>query len=195
VLLVGVGAACLAIAVALKGEGSLWLLGAWLLLMFLVNWGYFAVLEIVMGGQTLGKRALSMRVVGLDGGAPSTAALVVRNLLRGVDNFIGVILVAVDPMARRLGDRLAGTVVVHDRSQRRPTLVIGRTPGTWGAPEVAVVEAFLERAETLEPARAELLARRILAWVERDQANLLDGLDSSHSPVVQVRRALRVESQ
>jgi uncharacterized RDD family membrane protein YckC len=74
--------------------------------LFCIYWGYFALFEIVWSGQTPGK---------LD----ATAAIL-RNLLRAVDFLpalygVGVATMVLNRHSRRLGDLLAGTVVVHER--------------------------------------------------------------------------------
>jgi uncharacterized RDD family membrane protein YckC len=174
-----------------------WLDGDWgialvVVGLFLFEWGYFSILEVVTGGRTLGKRAVGLRVVTAEGAAPGAGALVTRNLVRSLDLLFGVPLMALDPLSRRLGDRLAGTVVVHDR-RRGPEQLLGRTPPGWGAREVAVVEAFLARAGELDdPARSREMAGRLLARVERDAPGLLDGVDRS-DPVRALREALQVE--
>jgi uncharacterized RDD family membrane protein YckC len=82
---------------------------------FLLEWGYFAVSEIASGGRTLGKRAVKLRVITAEGGTPRPGALLARNLVRSIDLLFGIPLMAIDPMSRRLGDRLAGTLGVHER--------------------------------------------------------------------------------
>ncbi len=191
VLAVAAVAAGMALATQL-GLGWGWVLGVVLLLLFLVQWGYFVACEVAMGGQSPGKLLVGLRVVNDDGGQPSTASLVVRNLLRVVDLFVGVVLMALDPRCRRLGDRLAGTVVVHER-RPEPQPVLGRVPRGWGGREVALVEALLERAPGLEPARAQRLAGRVLAWVERDEPGMLEGVEVTADAVATLRRAFRVE--
>jgi uncharacterized RDD family membrane protein YckC len=160
---------------------------------FLLDWGYFAGLEIGTGGRTLGKLALHLRVVTSEGGTPSPGALLIRNLVRSLDLVFGVVLMAIDPLSRRLGDRLAGTLVIHDR---RPEAgpVLGRVPPGWGPRELATVEAFLARAGTLEStALAWELADRILDRIRRDAPELLAGVDTRSDPVAAIRQALRVE--
>jgi uncharacterized RDD family membrane protein YckC len=174
-------------------DGGAWIIGLLTLVMFLLTWGAFAAMEIAMGGQTPGKRALELRVVANNGGTASTGALIVRNLLRVVDLWIGIVLMAVDPRARRLGDRLAGTIVVHERKPV-PRLIVGRVPAGWGDAERALVENFVERAPSLEPDRAHAIAHRILAWIRRDDPSLLVGDDPTKDPLVRVRLAFRVES-
>jgi uncharacterized RDD family membrane protein YckC len=68
----------------------------------------------VICGQSLGKMAFGLKVVGPDGGRPTRLALVIRNLLRVVDVALALPLVTVliSPLRQRVGDMVAGTVVV-----------------------------------------------------------------------------------
>lgn len=135
--------------------------------LFLLQWGYFAIFEIALSGQTPGKLAVGLRVVSYRGGRTTATALLVRNFLRSFDLFIGLPLMAVDRRARRLGDLVAGTLVVHRREAARDELRLGRYPAGWGAREVAVVEGFLRRARYMERSRAQGLADQILEWIVR----------------------------
>ncbi len=99
-------------------------LGAWataifLIAVFLLYWGYFLFFEILLNGQTPGKRYVRIRVARRSGAAATAADLAVRNLLRVVDG-LGVYAVAgicmfVTKRAQRLGDLAAGTVVVSEQ--------------------------------------------------------------------------------
>jgi uncharacterized RDD family membrane protein YckC len=160
---------------------------------FLLDWSYFAGFEIGTGGRTVGKMALGLRVVTAEGGSPGAGALLMRNLVRTVDLVFGVPLMAIDPWSRRLGDRLAGTLVVHDR-RRETAAVLGRVPPGWGARELAAVESFLARAGTLEDtASAWAMADRILDRIRRDAPELLAGVDTLRDPVAALRQALQAE--
>jgi uncharacterized RDD family membrane protein YckC len=179
-----------------------WLAPGWTVVLvvaglFLIDWGWFATQEILGGGRTLGKRLLKLRVVTAEGGTPAAGPLLIRNLVRSLDLLCGPLLMAIDPLSRRLGDRLAGTLVVHDR-ERETAPVLGRVPPGWGARELAVVEAFLARARTLgDPAVAREMAERILERIRRDAPELLAGVDSGLDPVADpvaaVRQALQAE--
>jgi len=180
---------------------ALWVSGTWAVAagvagIFLVEWGYFAGMEIATGGRTLGKMALRLRAVTAAGSEAGAGALLVRNLVRDVDYLAGVPLMAIDPLARRLGDRLAGTLVVHEA--RAPAVLLGRVPPGWGAREVATVESFLLRAGELRDAAArDELARRLLSRVERDAPELLAGLGrpAVEGPVGMLRLALAAEER
>lgn len=162
---------------------------------FLLQWGYFAAFEIASGGRTLGKMALHLRVVTAEGGTPGAGSFLIRNLLRSLDLLFGVPLMAIDPLARRLGDRLAGTLVVHERGAEAGP-VLGRVPPGWGPRELAAVESFLARAGGLQNADTAgtwEMADRILLRIRRDAPELLSGVDTRADPVAAIRQALQVE--
>ncbi len=92
--------------------------GAPALLMFLLALGYYVVMEARLG-WTLGKRAIGLKVVKLDGSALDWQASIIRNLLRVVDGLffylVGAIMVWTSKQRQRLGDRAAATLVVRGR--------------------------------------------------------------------------------
>ena len=151
-----------------------WGIGFWLLGCFALDYGYFAVQEIAFDGRTAGKRVFGLRVVARDGAAAGNGALLVRNLVRSIDVLFGVLLMALDPLSRRLGDRLAGTLVVHQRPAH-DDLLIARLPAGWGAAETQLVESYLRRARELEPAARLALGRRLERWVDERAPGFLPG--------------------
>lgn len=85
------------------------------LLVGIVAYLYRFVMEVFFNGQTVGKMALSIKVVKLDGSTPSIAAYFLRWLLELIDFTItglAVILIILTKNGQRLGDLLAGTTVV-----------------------------------------------------------------------------------
>lgn len=156
-----------------------WILAAMLLGMFVVQWGYFAVLEIVMRGRTPGKAAIGLRVMSSDGTRASTAAILIRNLLRSLDLLIGVPIMVIHRESLRLGDLVAGTIVIHQRDEElsaRP--LMGRHPKSWSPREVGVVESFLDRARLMDKASAESLASRLLARLGSIEPGFLAGANA-----------------
>jgi uncharacterized RDD family membrane protein YckC len=104
---------------------------------------YFFLQE-ASSGQTIGKRALRLRVVQLDGSKANLGQIAVRNALRIFDAlplFYASGLVAVmwsGPGHRqRLGDKVAGTAVILQRGGRAH-----RTPG-WLLPTLTVASVLL----------------------------------------------------
>jgi uncharacterized RDD family membrane protein YckC len=117
-----VAAIIVSITVSLGSSAGIGLI---LVAYFLLSWGYQLGLEAMFNGQTLGKKALRLRVVS-DQGVPITAAqAVVRNLVGAAEGLIPFwYMLAISSMVltkkfQRLGDLAAGTmVIVEDRPWR-----------------------------------------------------------------------------
>lgn len=165
------------IPLSLFGKGGN---GLAMLLMFTLLWAYSVVCEVWLDGQTLGKRALGLRVVNADGTPVTWLPSVVRNLLRVVDALPGVYGVGlastlIDPHARRLGDIVAGTMVIHAQDlpagQQVPMLAALPLPLVLAADEQAALVEFAERAGQLTVQRQEELANLLTPLTgQRDTA-------------------------
>ncbi len=91
-----------------------------LLVYIVITFTYFIVAE-ALTGQTIGKRLTGIRVVGLDGTPIGWRQSTSRNLMRIVDSLpalyiVGIIVMARSDSLQRIGDRLAKTVVVTDKT-------------------------------------------------------------------------------
>lgn len=78
---------------------------------------YTLVSEILMGGQTLGKKAMGLRVIKLNGQFASPLDYMIRWLFRWIDIWmsifvIGSVLINSTQYGQRLGDILAGTTII-----------------------------------------------------------------------------------
>ncbi len=169
---------------------SLWAMGGWLrywepawnwstalliLVLFCLYWGYYAFFETVWKGQTPGKRYAQIRVI-KETGRPITAfEAIARNLVRVIDNLpgmyaVGVITMFLNRKNQRLGDFVAGTVVVHERKEEEP---LWNLPQNAQLPtyevsgltvqEIELIETFLARRLDLAPEVRRLNAERIAA--------------------------------
>lgn len=101
-----------------SGVGSL-AIAFFYLLYFFFQWGYFAFFECFRQGQSPGKRVLRIRVIKHNGEPLDVSTIVLRNLLRAVDgfpvmHFLAGIISILDKKSRRLGDIVAGTLVVQE---------------------------------------------------------------------------------
>ena len=81
----GLGTASFSLHGAVPAPTVLTLLGAGVVVLFLLFFGYFIFFETVWRGQTPGKRLLSLRVVRLGGARIGPSEAVIRNLLRIAD--------------------------------------------------------------------------------------------------------------
>ncbi|MCA3016426.1 MAG: RDD family protein [Myxococcaceae bacterium] len=96
------------------------------ILYFLVDWGYAIVLEGLWGGQTVGKRIFGLRVIQESGVRIGWVQALLRNLARPVDRLpvfylVGGLAAFLSPSQQRLGDLLAGTIVVRERRLKIPS--------------------------------------------------------------------------
>lgn len=141
--------------------------GLYMIAMFVVFWAYPIVLESAWRGQTIGKKAIGLRVVSADGAPLGWLAAITRNLLRTADMLpfgyaAGLVACLVDAHGRRLGDMVAGTLVVHVRADREhvpaPINAVFVPPVGLRPEEQAAVVAFGERAPQLTPSRQQELA-------------------------------------
>lgn len=175
------GAVAVAFFMAVGVSGALGFDGfsqaAIFILLFMLEWGYYVLFESIWNGSSPGKRAANLRVV-KEGGYPITFMdSVLRNLLRAADFLpsayaLGVVTMMTDRRFRRLGDRVAGTMVVVDerRHAAKPVLINPAPtkdeleglprPRLSGA-ELEAIELFLRRKDTLSPARELELAEMV----------------------------------
>jgi uncharacterized RDD family membrane protein YckC len=61
-------------------------LGLWLILYFVVEWGYYVVFDLIWDGQSPGKRLFELRVIKSAGHPIGFYDSVLRNLLRAADS-------------------------------------------------------------------------------------------------------------
>lgn len=161
------------------GGGSTALVIVYLFAVFAIIFIYPAAMETLWHGRTLGKAALGLRVVTREGApirfrhaAIRSALIVVDGLLLGPS--IGVIALLVSRDNQRVGDIVAGTLVVRERSGARPPL-----PAAFGIPlgcepyvdsldtsglrseDYEVMRTLLLRAPTFAPPIRYDLARQV----------------------------------
>jgi hypothetical protein len=157
------------------------------LAVFTIYWGYFVFFETIWSGQTPGKRRMRLRVVREDGRPVRFFEVLVRNLLRLTLDLlppptyaVGVVSIVFSPYSKRLGDYVAGTVVIKERATEAPSLEdiikisiiesarLERSassnfrldPRRLTGHEVRAIEAFLKRRYELpEHSRSRLAAR------------------------------------
>jgi uncharacterized RDD family membrane protein YckC len=164
------------------GSGELALLIE-IILGFILLAGYFLVSEAAWNGQTLGKRAARLRVVG-DHGEPLTLGqAAIRNLVRIVDFLpvfyaIGMLTLFINGRGKRLGDFAAGTLVVRDRERVSLYDLSSAPAGAVPAPQPAPSSIWATPASTPTtsvaangaPALDPGLRRLVVAYAARREA-------------------------
>lgn len=133
-------------------------------ILFAIYWGYFAFFESIWSGQTPGKRYAGIRVIKESGRPINAFDAIGRNLMRAVDGLpgiygVGLVCMMCNQQSRRLGDFVAGTVVVHEKPTEdvRPSWNISQQ-GASAAPgltqvspeELVLIETYLHRRWDLD---------------------------------------------
>jgi len=150
-------------------------------LVFLVIFGYPAAMETLWRGRTLGKAALGLRVVTVEGGPVRFRHAAIRSIMQLVDKVFpvapalpGTLAVLASQRNQRLGDMVAGTLVLRERSAAgRATAFSFIVPpalepyastldvSALGHQDYGAVRSFLLRAATLPPQVRHDLARTL----------------------------------
>lgn len=183
-LVVLIGGSMLTVALAsVMPKAGIWGFAVLVLLFFLIYFGYFAIFEIAWNGQTPGKRKVGIRVI-KDSGRPLTPAeAIARNLMRIIDVLpgfyaIGALSAAVSKQSKRLGDYVAGSLVVREASFKEvktvwhtaqaPSHVMSGTLGTANLSneEFMLIESYLNRRYELEPNVRFRMADEILQRIK-----------------------------
>jgi uncharacterized RDD family membrane protein YckC len=148
----------------------------------LIYFLYHPVVEVMMRGHTPGKRMAGVRILGRDGGQPSTTALLLRNVFRLIDSLPATYLVGLTTcfLTRqriRLGDMAAGTLLVLDNAAAEASLLrIERLAANskLSLDALELVDQVLERWESLESANRAQIARALLSRLDpkENAANL-----------------------
>lgn len=153
-----------------------WVTALFIFAFFCLYWGYFAIFEVFWNGQTPGKRQAKIRVITASGRPITVFEAISRNFLRAIDSqlgyMVGAITIAIDKNNRRLGDMVAGTVVVHEiqelgdsywyaQQNAAATTVSVEAVTAMTAQEFQLVETFLNRRLDLPYEQRQNTARTI----------------------------------
>jgi uncharacterized membrane protein SpoIIM required for sporulation/uncharacterized RDD family membrane protein YckC len=144
-----------------SGMSGAWAVAITVIFQFIILWGYYLLFEGLMDGQTPGKKMLGLRAVRDGGYSVGFSASAVRNLMRIVDlqpvftYAVGITSIAVTKSGKRLGDIVAGTLVVRETMVRQPVRPPTRSRREPAAPATA--------AALLDDNELQLLAR----WADR----------------------------
>jgi uncharacterized RDD family membrane protein YckC len=172
-----------------------------LLSFLLIFVGYFIICEMLWSGRSIGKRAAGIRVVSTTGAAEGFWSILLRNIARLIDflpafYIVGSISILASGNNQRIGDMLAGTIVIRERHaadrmqavsmsaarQSWTTPVYGSAPSWTGPPlsdalatwdvslvsdaEVALIRQFLSRRWEYNKESRERLAAQLMERIE-----------------------------
>ncbi len=189
--------------------GKSWVNAVLIIGQFLILWGYFVVFEALWDGQTPGKRVLGLRVVRNGGGGVDLGASAARNLIRFIDflpfgYFVGMISIIANQRNQRLGDLVAGTIVVRERLLRhaRANAVASAVEddgvvvvATLDDDRFALLDRFVTREATLDDASRTRIAAALVSRLGVDvRTDAVAALRILHQRELLARRNLRPTS-
>jgi len=154
--------------------------GLLLVLLFALEWVYYVCFDLLWRGQSPGKRALGLRVVSAQGLPVGLGDSLLRNLLRAADFLpfgyvVGVTCMLFDGRFRRLGDLVAGSLVIYEpkvafRAPPQLSPPPSKAELEWlpkhvelSAGERESIELFMRRVAELPEARSDELAEILAA--------------------------------
>ena len=154
----------------LMGQGII------LILIFTLEWFYPVFYEVLNDGKTPGKRKIKIKVIQTNGSQVDWASSMTRNILRFIDMLpivygIGFISVLSSRYFQRIGDIVAGTIVVHEPEYRSFMVPDNFENKNYYTPslsllfnklsraEKSAVNSYLERYDDLSADRREELAK------------------------------------
>ena len=138
---------------------------------FFAQWMYWTLSEVLLNGQTLGKRVAGVRVVREDGAPVTFFESAVRNLLRAVDFLpagyaVGILSILITRRQQRLGDILAGTLLMREERINLDQYAVAPGARTDVNPltseDSELIFKFLEREEGLDPTSSTRLLGQLL---------------------------------
>jgi uncharacterized RDD family membrane protein YckC len=153
------------------------MIAAVMLAQFVVEFGYFTFWEMVTNGRSPGKAAVGLRVIRSSGYPIDLRSSLVRNVMRIVDllpayYLVGLISIVLSPSSERLGDHVAGTIVVRlDRPAPAAEIDTAAGPAALaltreqiariGPREMQLVRATLRRVDDLPGERSDALLAEV----------------------------------
>lgn len=156
--------------------GGLFGKGVLLICFFILEWFYPVLYEVLNNGMTPGKKIVGIRVVSTNGLHIDWSTSMTRNLIRFIDMLpviygVGFISVLVSRYSQRIGDIVAGTIVIYQNKQQLDTSLVNLSSGDNLQPdyhyfitqlnrdERAAFTSFADRIEDLSESRIKELAQ------------------------------------
>jgi len=142
-------------------------IGLLLIVLFVVNWLYPVIFEMLPAAATPGKQAMGLTVLMANGLPLTPEGCLIRNLMRAVDVLplfygFGIVTILLRRDSRRIGDLAGGTLVAYRTESKAPG-AFGpgeptQPPRSLSLRQRAAITAFAWRVTRLTPERAEEIA-------------------------------------
>lgn len=156
-----------------------------IIVLILLNAGYFICTEAYMGGRTIGKKLAGLRVIQDNGQSATLLSVIIRNLFRLLDvlpmaYFLGSSVMLFSAKDKRIGDMVAGTIVIVElqRERMKRHKRIEKSLAAWrdrlpqlelddlnkqslNSRDWLLLQTWIEGLPTMSPAKIESLSKPI----------------------------------
>jgi uncharacterized RDD family membrane protein YckC len=184
---------------------------AWYMLLMLPYLTYHLVSEVLMGGQSIGKKIVQIKVVNENGGQPGIGQYVIRWLIRTSDYMV-IVIVLFAPVAAQTGDAdffwkiaipfgllVTDVILVNSKKQQRLGDLLAHTIVINATQKQSIHDTvFLEVAQTYVPSFPQVmqLSDRDINALKGilDTARKRNDYDLAHMASEKIRRHLNIET-
>lgn len=130
----------------------------------IIFFAYFALAEYFFEGVTLGKHALKLRTIRVDGAGATFETYATRSIMLFLDfvlgfGAVGLLAAGSNPLRQRIGDRIAQSVVIRSRPR-----TLYELNDILAIKTVDTHEVVYPQAERLDIKQALLLKQLIVRW-------------------------------
>ncbi|MFW6238014.1 MAG: RDD family protein [Bacillota bacterium] len=131
-----------------------WVLAIAIIVIALVIYGYYIVMELNMNGRTPGKRIFNLRVVRTNGRPVTFKHSAIRNLFRVIIDMTGLgpIFMFFRGDHKRVGDLAASTMVIVEEDRNQPSALPENVRGYLSEEEERFLREYLGRKSQLNNA-------------------------------------------
>lgn len=154
-------------------ENALLNMFAIILIVFMaVNYLYFIVCDLLMKGQTIGKRLYQIRVIRANGQGMSLSHVLIREFFRATIDGIGFgfAVMLFSKNSRRIGDMVASTIVVEEEKSQLSYLDLtyqNQTEYNLKKEERNLLQDYFSRKELMDPETLEILESKLLKYFKQ----------------------------
>lgn len=163
------------------------IIAALIIIVFIIYMGYFITCEMLMNGQTIGKRLFGLRVIRDNGQPIEFTQALIRGIIRTTLDmmYVGIFVIMFSKKHKRIGDMAAGTIVViekYDVGFFDPVLAAQHLglPDflppfmDMTAEERSIVEDWLKRRDTLPDYGADIGEKLAKYFEEKTESSVVD---------------------
>lgn len=173
------------------GQSEFFILALIIIIFFAISYGYYIFFEYFTSGQTPGKKVAGIRVIQENGHSITLLASILRNLMRIIDYlpsfyFLGILMIYFHSKNKRLGDLVAGTVVVHEHASRRRLSKFEKEVRRRNLPNLDLEKAILSSLGEDEWRLVKAYSERIFQLNNEERIRLTESLTEALFPKLNI---------